>query len=59
MTVTEIRKRAQELGIKASKMTKEEAVRAIQEKEGNYPCFGTASGFCDQSGCCWREDCLN
>ena len=34
-------------------------IRAIQLREGNFPCFATAtSGFCDQDHCAWRADCL-
>ena len=39
-------------------MKKEDLIRAIQEKEGNFPCFGSAMEHCSQEDCCWREDCL-
>ena len=40
-------------------MSKGEIIRAIQEAEGNFPCFGTArDGHCDREDCAWKEDCL-
>lgn len=33
--------------------------RRRQRKEGNFECFGTASGFCDRDDCCFKEMCLN
>lgn len=42
-----------------ARMSKGEIIRAIQEAEGNFPCFGTArDGFCDREDCMWKEDCL-
>jgi hypothetical protein len=59
MTKKEIVKIAMDLGIKGvSRLRKAELVRAIQKHEGNYPCFGTADGYCDQMDCLWRKDCL-
>ena len=29
------------------------------EAEGNFDCFGTAKGYCDQLQCCFRQDCLS
>lgn len=59
MKVAEIKERAKERGVKSGKMRKTELVRAIQTAEGNYPCFKTAQGDCDQYDCCWRDDCLS
>jgi hypothetical protein len=59
MKVAEIKERARDAGIKSGRMRKSELIRAIQEREGNFPCFGTAEGWCDQQDCCWREDCLS
>ena len=40
-------------------MSKGEIIRAIQEAEGNFQCFGTArDGCCDRGDCAWREDCI-
>lgn len=58
MTKAEIVRRARALGIKTSRLRKAELIRAIQVAEGNFPCFGTADGFCDRYDCLWREDCL-
>lgn len=33
-------------------------IREFQESEGNYPCFGTTDGSCDQYGCRFRNLCL-
>ncbi|NLG16871.1 MAG: SAP domain-containing protein [Fibrobacter sp.] len=57
--LTEIRKRAKELGISGTKMKKDELIQSIQKAEGNFPCFKSAQDDCDQSGCYWREDCLS
>jgi hypothetical protein len=58
MTVKEIKNIAGKMGIKAGKMKKADLIHAIQRTEGNYSCFGTASGDCDQMDCRWRGDCL-
>lgn len=58
MTLQEIKKLAQEVGIPATG-TKVDLIKSIQRREGNFDCFGTAStGFCDQFSCIWRTDCL-
>lgn len=58
MRMDEVREKAKELGIKTARMKKEDLIRAVQAAEGNFPCFGTAAEACDQSGCCWLDDCL-
>ncbi|MCX7920061.1 MAG: Rho termination factor N-terminal domain-containing protein [bacterium] len=59
MTINEVRKIAKDKGIKlAARQTKAEIIRMIQKAEGNFDCFGTAQGYCDQLNCLWREDCL-
>lgn len=58
MRMEEVREKAKELGIKTARKKKEDLIREVQAAEGNFPCFGTAAGFCDQAGCCWHEDCL-
>ena len=46
-------------GIKPDGLKKPELIRAIRRAEGNLGCFGSAtSGFCDQTNCLWREDCM-
>lgn len=32
--------------------------RKRQAREGNFDCFARASGYCDQSGCEYRQICL-
>jgi len=42
-----------------AKLRKAELIRAIQQGEGNQECFGAPWRFdCQQTGCCWRQDCL-
>lgn len=60
MKVQEIREIAREFGVKPGRMNKIQLVRRIQNEEGNFDCFGTATdGFCDQQSCLWREDCFS
>jgi len=59
MNMQEIRGVAKGLGIKTSRMTKVNLVRAIQLSEGNFSCFASPlNGECDQLECMWREDCF-
>ena len=59
MKLQELRAIAKARGIKTARMSKAAIVRAIQQEEGNFECYGTAAdGYCDQGGCAWREDCL-
>ena len=58
MKMHDIKAKAKDLGLRPGKMKKEELIRAIQENEGNSPCFGSAPEHCSQEDCCWREDCL-
>lgn len=59
MKLSDIEKKAQSLGIRTTwKFSKREIIRDIQRKEGNFECFGTAKGGCNQLACCWREDCI-
>jgi len=58
MKMPEIRKMAKNLGVKSFGRKKADIIREIQMKEGNFPCFGTAEGYCDQSNCLWRSDCV-
>ncbi len=58
MKMLDIKAKAKDLGIRPGKMKKEELIRAIQEREGNFPCFGSAMEHCSQEDCCWREDCM-
>jgi len=59
MRLIEIERKARVLGIKDTwKYSKKDLIKTIQRKEGNFDCFGSASGNCDQFVCRWREDCL-
>lgn len=57
MELQAVRKMAKALGVKAAGLRKLDIVRGIQKAEGNFPCFATADGYCDQWDCCFREDC--
>ncbi|MEW6096059.1 MAG: SAP domain-containing protein [bacterium] len=59
MNMSKVKARAENIGIKPGRMKKDEIIKQIQRKEGNFDCFRTAtSGECDQINCCWRDDCL-
>lgn len=58
MNMTEIRKKAEALGITPGKMKKAELIRSIQIAEGCTPCFGRSGGQCATSDCCFTQDCL-
>jgi len=59
MKMQEIRQKAKQFNILSFGKTKEALIREIQRAEGNFDCFHTASGFCDQWTCCYRADCLD
>jgi len=59
MTVKELQKMAKQMGIKTKGLRKAEMIKEIQKTEGNFDCFGTATDYCDQMGCLFREDCLS
>lgn len=59
MKMGKIKKMAKSLGLKISpEIKKPEVIKAIQRKEGNFDCFGTAVNYCDQEKCLFKEDCL-
>jgi len=59
MKLQEIRTIAKVKGVKTRNLIKPELIRIIQKSEGNFDCYGSAtSGFCNQSNCLWRKDCL-
>lgn len=58
MRMDEVREKAKKIGLKTSRMKKDDLIRAIQMAEGNFPCFGSAENYCDQAGCCWQDECL-
>ena len=59
MQLEKIREKAEALGQDHVQLKKKELIHAIQIAEGNFPCFLTATDFCDQVDCCWRDDCLS
>ena len=60
MTQKELKEKAGKLGIKPKLwMKKEVLIHSIQTVEGNFPCFGIATDYCDQLQCCFRDDCLS
>ena len=58
MKMQDVREKAKTLGMKTFGMKKVDLIRAIQNKEGNVPCFQTGLDSCDQFQCCWRSDCF-
>jgi hypothetical protein len=57
MTLKEIREKAKTVGIKnITRFKKETLIRAIQEGEGNSPCFKGIAG-CGEQACLWRDQC--
>jgi len=57
MTVQQIRQKARKMGLKnITRYRKEHLIRAIQELEGNSPCFRGIND-CWEVGCLWREEC--
>ena len=58
MKMTEIRRKAKEMGVEIRRMKKSDLIRAIQTAEGHTACFATGRTECDQLVCSWRADCL-
>ena len=59
MNIQRVREIARERGLQPGKAEKEELIKAIQRREGNFDCFATAyDGMCDQPACLWRGDCF-
>ncbi|MBN2536304.1 MAG: hypothetical protein JXB88_25705 [Spirochaetales bacterium] len=58
MKLEDIKKRAKDLGIRCTSLSKIDLIRTIQIYEGNYPCFATGNKTCERKDCCWRDDCL-
>lgn len=43
---------------KCAKIAMKPSVTKKQRAEGNFDCFGSSNGFCDQEKCKYREVCL-
>lgn len=60
MKIADIRRIARQKGVNSWKLKKVDLIRAIQKAEGYTDCFARPyASTCDQTGCLWREDCLN
>ncbi len=58
VSMSEIKAKANYLGITPGKMKKPELIHAIQTAEGCTPCFGRSNGQCSNTDCCFMKDCL-
>lgn len=58
MDMNQVKAKAKSLGLKSVGVKKTELIRNIQRAEGNFDCFDTADGYCDQRQCCFRSLCL-
>jgi hypothetical protein len=58
MDLSIIKKKAKALGVMTEKKGNDEIVKAIQQAEGNLPCFKSSKESCDQYSCLWRKDCM-
>jgi hypothetical protein len=58
ISLPDIRKKAQALGITPGKMNKTDLIHAIQAAEGNTQCYGWSNGQCGNTDCCFMADCL-
>ncbi len=56
--MNEVRAMAKKLEIKTFGKSKAALIKEIQRKEGNFDCFGSAEGYCDQLDCLFRSACL-
>lgn len=58
MKMVELKQKAESLNVQPGKKKKADLVHAIQQAEGNNPCFGTTDGQCHNTNCCFMQDCL-
>jgi len=59
MTMNQIIEKARILGVKNySRLRKADLIRAIQQKEGNSPCYQSISG-CQEPDCLWKPVCYS
>jgi hypothetical protein len=59
MTIRDLQRMARSFGLNTGGLDRVGLVRAIQRAEGNFACFGTANGSCDQIKCRFREYCID
>jgi Rho termination factor-like protein len=59
MTKNQIMEKARILGVKKySRLRKADLIRAIQQKEGNSPCYQALSD-CQEPECLWKPGCYS
>ena len=59
MKINAIKEIARQHNLKPGRANKGELVRAIQQAEGNFTCFGSNRvNECGEFHCLWREDCV-
>ncbi len=59
MKMVDVQKKAKSMGIKPVKMRKATLVKTIQTAEGNEACYQSKGAKnCQQTNCCWRDDCF-
>lgn len=58
MKMQDVRILAKSMGISFFGKTKAAVIREIQKKEGNFDCYGSATDYCDQETCLFRDSCL-
>ena len=56
ISMSEIKDKAQYLGITPGEMSKVELIHSIQMAEGFQPCYGTSGGHCGYTECCFYTD---
>ncbi len=57
MKMTDVKLKAQALGIQPGKMRKMQLIHNIQASEGYEQCYGTRT-TCPFNDCCFRKDCF-
>jgi len=58
LKLSQIKEKAKLLGLNPQGLKKTELIRAIQQGENNNPCFGTSTGHCPYTDCCFMADCM-
>lgn len=58
MNIEQLHSIARLHSIDPGELSKGELIKSIQIAEGNFDCYATANGECDQAGCLWRDDCF-
>lgn len=53
----ELVQQAQDLGVETDGLDKTELIQAIQQAQGNTPCFAATEEQCDQDECTFKTEC--